>query len=192
MDQWEQIVIKGGGLNGPVIVSSLQELQSLQLRLAQIAREAAQASGEAEPELPQLLQMASTPMEPVEISYLEGPHESFFNMLELDLDGLVVWFQQLRELKQPQRAALYFLRLYRSHSLPEALELMVDLPLLAGDAADVLEEIHEMRGDLDAIPDPFVRYIDWARMAQDWLSQGTLVIFQFEGVEWVVLSPKAK
>ncbi|MEG3639719.1 hypothetical protein [Magnetococcus sp. PR-3] len=193
MDVHEQIVVKGGGLDGPVIVSSLEELQSLQARLAQIARNAAQAQQEADEaqgaEPSQALQLVPAPMEELEISYLEGVHEDFFEMLELDLDGLVLWFQQLRQLKQPQRAALYFWRVFRSRSLPESLDHIEKLEILAGDAADVMEEMHEIRGELEQIPEPFVHYIDWGRMAHDWLDRGELVIFQFEGMEWVVMNP---
>ncbi|MBF0590067.1 MAG: hypothetical protein HQL53_13175 [Magnetococcales bacterium] len=60
---------------------------------------------------------------------------------------------------------------------------------MAGDAADVMEEIHEMRGELEQIPEPFRYYINWRRMAHDWLERGELVIFQFEGMEWVVMNP---
>nr|CRH06888.1 conserved protein of unknown function [Candidatus Magnetococcus massalia] len=177
MDMREEIQISGGWLKMPEVVESLETVEQI-LRSRPVEDD---ADGEAEGAQP-------TPQAEWAITYLNGPLEEFFNALELDADSLILWFQTLRLLKQQKRAALYYWRVYRQRSLPEALERIKQVDMLAGERADVLEELHELRGDLEQIPEPYVHYIDWERMANDWVKEGRLFTFFYEGVEWVVLN----
>ncbi|MBF0308455.1 MAG: hypothetical protein HQL56_02840 [Magnetococcales bacterium] len=126
--------------------------------------------------------------EELEFSYVAGPYGELFKAMGIDAHTLPLWFEQVRGLKQPQRAALFFRRYTQGDSFVTALQEMGEVRILGGDPGDVMEELHLESGALDQVPEPFVRYIDWERMANDWMRERRLEIFRFEGILWVVFN----
>ncbi|OSM02124.1 hypothetical protein MAIT1_02217 [Magnetofaba australis IT-1] len=125
--------------------------------------------------------------EEYEMSYVSGPHEELFDALFIDHETIQLWYEKVRELKQIQRAALYYLYVFRAIPLAKSLEELEQLAILGGAAGDVAEEMLEESGVIERIPDEVRDYIDWERLASDWSIAGKLISFAYEGVNWVVV-----
>ncbi|MBF0156869.1 MAG: hypothetical protein HQL57_06750 [Magnetococcales bacterium] len=121
-----------------------------------------------------------------ELKYLAGPRQELFASLGIDEASILLWFEEIRKLNQYGRAGLHYLVALAGLGLEEGLRVRPELDLLAGAVADALEERLQLNGQLTALPEAFARYIDWERMASDWLVTGKLIVFHFEEMEWVV------
>ena len=125
--------------------------------------------------------------EEFELQFIDGDREQacLFDALKINQATLVKWFDEVEELDDWQKPALYWLTSDRGYSLEDALEIMDDVSLtedtLQNAAEQLFDEIY-----LHDVPESVRSYIDYDKFANDCRIGGDMDEFEFNGSTYTV------
>lgn len=120
--------------------------------------------------------------EEFELQFIDGDREAacLFHALKINQATLVKWFDDIEELSDNDKVALFYLVNESGYELEDALNLVDDVAISECDLEDAASEwfdevyIHE-------IPQHLRNYIDYAAFANDCRCGGDMVEFEFAG-----------
>jgi hypothetical protein len=134
------------------------------------------------------------PVEEFMIDYIDGPDAELFKACGIDQSNLELWFDEVEDLSDSEKAALFYLCSIHGQSVDEALEMrgggvrnIDDVSLYHGTlekaAEDLFDELYAHE-----IPEHLRSYIDYESFARDCRCGGDMYEFEFDGETWTCTS----
>jgi hypothetical protein len=126
------------------------------------------------------------PVEEYEIQMIEEDETGdaqLFEACSIDQASLVLWFDEIENLKKQEKAALFYLLSDLGYSVSDALAKVDEVSLFEGDlleaATDFFDEVYA-----NEIPGNLRFYIDYGAFAQDCRLGGDMSEFKFAGTTY--------
>lgn len=123
------------------------------------------------------------PVEEFEIQYIDGDDSVLFDVCGINQSNLDIWFDEVLELDEHQKAALYCLCDCIHYRLEVALEKLDDVCLVQRTLKDAAQELFDDIY-LPDVPEQVRFYIDYDKFARDCEISGDMTEFDFKGETW--------
>jgi hypothetical protein len=125
------------------------------------------------------------PVEEFEIQYIDGDDSKLFEACRIHQGNLDTWFDDIENLDDQQKAALYYLTDCNGCDLGDALGSLDDVSLYEGSLLDAATELFD-EIYLPEVPEAVRNYIDYDAFANDCRLGGDLCEFRFDGATFTV------
>lgn len=126
-----------------------------------------------------------------EIDYVDGDDAELFRACGVDQSNIHSWFEDVQELEDHEKAAVYYLTSSLGYTLEDALKVerggyrqFEDYSVFEGTAEEYAEEYIESCGLLDSMPENLRCYFDVEKFAQDMQYNGDVTEFTLDGRTW--------
>jgi hypothetical protein len=137
-----------------------------------------------------LINPQGAPVEEFMIDYIDGDDAQLFNACNVDQSSLGFWFDEVVDLRDHEKAALFYLVSVNGQDMDEALKVrgggernIDDVSLFKGElleaATDLFDECY-----LEGTPEFVRNYIDYEAFARDCRCGGDMYEFEFQGDNW--------
>lgn len=128
-------------------------------------------------------------VEEVELQFIDGStgDAQLFNALKIDQSTLERWFDDVEDLSDNEKAALFFLVDNNGMDLDDAMDKRDEVMLREGSELDAGTEIFDELY-LDNIPAGAKTYIDYESFARDLRMNGEIVEVEFDGTTYTCVN----
>jgi hypothetical protein len=130
-----------------------------------------------------LLDAFGNPVEEFEIQFIDGDDCELFLACRINQGNLAVWFDDVADLSDQEKTALFYLCSILGYSLENALGKLEEVNLSEGTLKDVAETLFD-EFYLNDVPESVRAYIDYEKYARDCEIGGDLYEFDFNGTTW--------
>lgn len=130
-----------------------------------------------------LMDAFGNPVEEFEIQFIDGDDCELFSVCRINQGNLAVWFDDVADLSDQEKTALFYLCSVSGYSLENALDKMEEVNLSEGNLKDVAEALFD-EFYLNDVPESVRAYIDYEKYARDCELGGDLSEFNFNGATW--------
>ncbi|SDG95671.1 Antirestriction protein (ArdA) [Paraburkholderia phenazinium] len=133
---------------------------------------------------------AGLPMiEEYSIEFIDGStgDAQLFNALKIDQSTLERWFDEVEDLNDNEKAALFFLVDNNGMDLDDAMDKRDDVMLREGSELDAGTEIFDEMY-MDNMPAGAKSYVDYESFARDLRLNGEIVEFEFDGTTYTCVN----
>ena len=127
-----------------------------------------------------LQDLGGNKVEEFEIQFIDGKDAELFEACRIDPSNLSIWFDDIEEMHDDQKAALYFLITAFRLSLDEAMRKVNHVSLFRGDAKSAARELFDEH-HAPAIPENLRGCFDMDKFAHDYKIGGDFREFRFGG-----------
>lgn len=127
------------------------------------------------------------PVEEFEIQFIDGDDAELFEACGINQGNLDVWFDEVQDLDEHEKAALYCLCGEIHYRLDVALQRLDDVMLSKASLKEAAEEMFDELY-LPDVPESVRFYIDYDKFARDCEISGDMAEFQFNGNTWTCLN----
>ena len=130
-----------------------------------------------------LLDAFGYPVEEFEIQFIDGDDCELFSACGINQCNLHTWFEDVADLRDQEKTALFYLCSILGYNLENALDKLEDVNLSEGNLKDVAETLFDELY-LSDVPESVRAYIDYEKYARDCELGGDLCEFDFNGTTW--------
>ena len=130
-----------------------------------------------------LLDAFGNPVEEFEIQFIDGDDCELFSACGINQGNLAVWFDDVADMSDQEKTALFYLCSVLGYCLQNALDKLEDVNLSEGNLKDVAETLFD-EFYLNDVPESVRAYIDYEKYARDCELGGDLCEFDFNGTTW--------
>jgi len=130
-----------------------------------------------------LLDAFGNPVEEFEIQFIDGDDCELFSACGINQGNLAMWFDDVADLSDHEKTALFYLRSVLGYNLENALDNLEDVNLSEGNLKDVAETLFD-EFYLNDVPESVRAYFDYEKYARDCEIGGDLYEFDFNGTTW--------
>ena len=123
------------------------------------------------------------PVEEFEIQYLDGEDGQLFEACGINQCNLPTWFDDIENLDDQQKAALFYLVDQVGYRLNEALEKLADVCISECSLIDAASELFD-ECYLPEVPEAVRNYIDYEAFANDCRLGGDMCEFIYAGTTY--------
>ncbi|MBC3936732.1 antirestriction protein ArdA [Undibacterium sp. CY7W] len=130
-----------------------------------------------------LLDAFGNPVEEFEIQFIDGDDCELFSACGINQGNLHTWFDDIADLSDQEKTALFYLLNVLGYKLKNALDKLDEVNLSEGNLRDVAETLFD-EFYLNDVPESVRAYIDYEKYARDCELAGDLCEFDFNGTTW--------
>jgi len=124
-----------------------------------------------------------SPVEEFEIQYINGDDGQLFRACDVQQGSLEQWFNDIENLDDNEKAALFYLCDDVGYGIQDALEKLEDVTLYEGPLKDAAGELFD-DCYLSDVPALVQQYIDYDAFARDCQQAGDMAEFDFNGTTY--------
>lgn len=121
-----------------------------------------------------------SPVEEYELIYCEGSDAELFEACGINQANLATWFDDIEDMDDDQKAALYFLTSVQGYNLDQAMDKVEDVMISKTDLVSAADELFE-ECYAHNIPESIRYYFDIEKFARDIEINGDMTEFEFQG-----------
>ena len=123
------------------------------------------------------------PVEEFEIQFIDGDDGKLFEACGINQSNLSTWFDDIEDIDDGEKVALYFLTGVLGYALDAAMDKIDEVVLFHGDAQEAAEELFD-DCYAHAIPDSLRFYFDMEKFARDLEIGGDFNEFDYDGTTY--------
>lgn len=124
-----------------------------------------------------------SPVEEYELIYCDGDDAELFEACSINQSNLSTWFDDIEDMDENEKIALYFLTGELGYSLDQAMDKLEDVIIFEGDAKEAAQEYFD-ECYADSLPANLVYYFDMDKFARDLEIGGDYNEFKFNGTTY--------
>lgn len=122
-------------------------------------------------------------VEEFEIQFIDGDDADLFEAMGINQSNLSTWFDDIEDMDDHEKIALYFLTGTLGYNLDQAMDKVEDVIIYEGDAKEAAEELFE-ECYAHTIPENLRFYFDMDKFARDLEICGDFNEFEFNGTTY--------
>ena len=122
-------------------------------------------------------------VEEFEIQYIDGSDADLFGACGINQSNLSTWFDDMEDMDDNEKVALYFLTGELGYDLDQAMDKREDVIIFEGDAKEAAEELFD-ECYAHTIPENLRFYFDMEKFARDLEIGGDFNEFSFNGTTY--------
>jgi hypothetical protein len=123
------------------------------------------------------------PVEEFEIQFIDGDDAELFEACCINQANLSMWFDDIEDMDDHEKIALYFLTGTLGYNLDQAMDKVEDVIIFEGDAKEAAEELFD-ECYAHTIPENLRFYFDMDKFARDLEIGGDFNEFDFNGTTY--------
>lgn len=120
------------------------------------------------------------PVEEFEIQFIDGDDAELFEACGINQSNLSTWFDDIEDMDEHEKIALYFLTGTLGYNLDQAMDKIEDVIIFEGDAKEAAEELFD-ECYAHTIPENLRWYFDMDKFARDLEIGGDFNEFSYSG-----------
>lgn len=124
-----------------------------------------------------------SPVEEYELIYCDGDDAELFEACGINQSNLSTWFDDIEDMDEHEKIALYFLTGTLGYNLDQAMDKIEDVIIYEGDVKEAAEELFD-ECYAHTIPENLRWYFDMDKFARDLEIGGDFNEFQFNGTTY--------